>query len=73
MTDTEKLYALERKLAAYGHAMGILEYDGETVAPKGTSKNRGMTIEILGEEYYKLNTSEETLSLIKALNEKKDD
>jgi len=73
MTDIEKLYALERKLAAYGHAMGILEYDGETTAPKGTSKNRGMTLEILGEEYYKLNTSEETLALIKALNDKKDE
>ena len=46
MTNIEKLYALERKLAAYGHAMGILNYDGETTAPKGTGKNRGMTLEI---------------------------
>lgn len=72
MTNVEKLYALERKVAAYSHAMGILEYDGETTAPKGTGKNRGMTLEILGEEYYKLNTSEETMALLKELNEIKD-
>ena len=72
MTNVEKLYALERKVAAYSHAMGILEYDGETTAPKGTGKNRGMTLEILGEEYYKLNTSEETMTLLKELNEVKD-
>ena len=33
----KSLMALQAKLAAYGHAMGLLFYDGATTAPKGTA------------------------------------
>ena len=39
----KSLMALQAKLAAYGHAMGLLFYDGATTAPKGTAANRGQT------------------------------
>ena len=34
----KSLMALQAKLAAYGHAMGLLFYDGATTAPKGTAR-----------------------------------
>ena len=40
----KSLMALQAKLAAYGHAMGLLFYDGATTAPKGTAANRGQTM-----------------------------
>ena len=48
----KSLMALQAKLAAYGHAMGLLFYDGATTAPKGTAANRGQTMSILSEEHY---------------------
>ena len=45
----KSLMALQAKLAAYGHAMGLLFYDGATTAPKGTAANRGQTMSILSE------------------------
>ena len=49
----QSLMTLQAKLAAYGHAMGLLFYDGATTAPKGTAANRGQTMSILSEEGYK--------------------
>ena len=57
----EKLIALQAKLSAYGHASGILYYDGVTTAPKGTAANRAQTLAVLSEESYKLTTGEETV------------
>ena len=65
---TEKLYALEKQLAAYNHAMGLLYYDGVTTAPAGTAANRGETLNVLGEASYRLTTCEETQALIEALS-----
>ena len=58
----KSLMALQAKLAAYGHAMGLLFYDGATTAPKGTAANRGQTMSILSEEHYKLTTGGETVA-----------
>ncbi|MBQ8408120.1 MAG: carboxypeptidase M32 [Clostridia bacterium] len=67
----EKLYILQAKMSAYGHAMSLLHYDGATTAPKGTSVNRGHTLSILSEEIYKLSTGDETVSLLEYLDENK--
>lgn len=64
----KSLMALQAKLAAYGHAMGLLFYDGATTAPKGTAANRGQTMSILSEEHYKLTTGEETIALLEFLD-----
>lgn len=48
-----------RKMDAYHHAFGVLNYDSETVMPKGGSGHLGMTYAVLSEEMYKLTTSPE--------------
>lgn len=69
MTAKEKLYALEKKLTAYSHAMGILMYDGSTTAPSATAANRGETLAFMSEEAYKLTTGEEMMAVLKELSE----
>ena len=64
----QSLMDLQAKLAAYGHAMGLLFYDGATTAPKGTAANRGQTMSILSEEHYKLTTGSETVALLEFLD-----
>ena len=66
---TNKLLALQKKLAAYHHASGLVYYDGVTTAPKGTSRNRAETLGVLSEESYRLSTGEETAQLLDALHE----
>ena len=69
----QELMALQRKMAAYEHAMGAIYYDGETTAPKGTAENRAVTLPILSEEIYKLSTSEETVELLEYLDARKEE
>lgn len=61
------LDVLQRKMAAYGHALGLIYHDGATVAPSGTAANRGETMAILGQEMYLLQTSAETEKLLDEL------
>ena len=68
-----KLDLLQRKQQAFGHAMGLISYDGATVAPKGTSANRAETLGILSEEMYKLSTGEETIALLDELYSRRDE
>ena len=68
-----KLAALQAKMSAYYHAMGLIYYDGATTAPKGTAQNRGQTLSILSEEIYKLSTGNETVELLEYLDTKKDE
>ena len=60
----EALMSLQRKMAAYDHAAGLIYYDGCTTAPKATAENRGATLSILSEEMYRLAASEETAELL---------
>jgi len=64
----QELMALQAKLSAYSHAMGLIHYDGCTTAPKGTAANRGQTLSVLSAERYKLSTGEETVSLLEFLD-----
>ena len=67
----QALMALQAKMSAYDHAMSVLFYDGSTTAPRGTAANRGRSLSILSEEFYRLSTGEETLSLLAFLDEHK--
>ena len=69
----EKLMALQHKMAAYEHAMGIIYYDGCTTAPSGTADNRAATMSILSEEIYRQSTSDETIELLEFLDANRDD
>lgn len=66
------LMALQRKMAAYNHAMGLIFYDGNTTAPKDTASNRGASLSILSEEVYRLGTCDETVGLLEFLDANKD-
>lgn len=66
------LYALQRKLAAYDHALGLITYDGATTAPKGTADNRAASLSVLSEELYRLSTSDKTVELLEYLDENRE-
>ena len=61
-----------RKMDAYGHAFGVLNYDSETAMPKGGSEHLGMTYAVLSEEMYKLTTSPDLKAWVKEILEHKD-
>ena len=61
------------KMQAYGHAFGILNYDAETVMPKGASEHLGMTYAVLSEEMYKLTVSPELKGYVKEILEHRDE
>lgn len=65
-----RLDVLQRKIAAYNHAVGLISYDGQTTAPRGTGEHRAQTLGVLSEELYKLNTGNETGELLDALYER---
>ncbi len=69
----EKFYSIESKLSAYNHAMALIYYDGATTAPKATVDNRVHALGILGEESYRISTSDETVKLLELLDSKKDE
>ena len=64
----DKLMQLQRKMAAYDHATGLIYYDGATTAPRDTADNRAATLSVLSEEIYKLSTSKETVDLLEFLD-----
>jgi len=66
------LDALQRKMAAYDHAIGLIDYDGATAAPSGTAENRGESIAILSEASYELSTGKATEALLDELWAMKD-
>ena len=68
-TARDSLMSLQRKMAAFNHAVESIWYDGATVAPKDTAENRAASLGILSEEIYKLQTSSETVELLDFLDE----
>lgn len=58
---------------AYGHAMGLMNFDGMTVAPRDTYIARGKTMSVLSGEIYKLSTGKESMELLDYLTEHKDE
>ena len=68
----DRLKELQRKMAAYDHAMGVIYYDGATTAPKGTAENRSVSLSILSAEVYDLGTSKDTVDLLEFLDAFKD-
>ena len=69
----QELMDLQRRLAAYEHAMGIIYYDGCTTAPADTAENRAVSMSVLSEDVYRISTSEETALLLELLDEHRDE
>ena len=68
-----KYKKLQEKLAAYSHAMSLINFDGVTTAPKGTSSNRSQTLSVLSEEEYLIATGKETAELLEFLDSRRDE
>ena len=60
----EELAALQRRMAAFDHATGLIYFDGATAAPKETAANRGATLAVLSEERYLMASSSGTAELL---------
>ncbi|MCH5279000.1 MAG: carboxypeptidase M32 [Christensenellaceae bacterium] len=60
-------------MGAYGHAMGVMYYDMDTVAPKNAFKGFGKTIGILSEIQYRLSVNDENFEIIDTLMAHKDE
>ncbi len=67
-TAKASLASLQAKQAAYNHALGLINYDGSTSAPKGTAANRAQSMSILSAEVYRLATGQETIELLQYLD-----
>ncbi len=64
-----KLKEKNRLLNAYYHAMGVMYYDNETVAPKNSIEGFSNTLAALSEVTYKLSVNEENFALLDFLTE----
>ena len=60
---------LENRLFALRHALGVLNLDGVTAAPKGSSRPREKTVGILAGEEYRLLSGESTRRLLVDMEE----
>ena len=70
MTITEalrQLDALEETLYAYRHAMGVMYYDAETIAPRNSAAGRGKALAVLGGVVHSRITAPETREIVETL------
>lgn len=65
----EALEKLQRTLAAYSHAMGVLNLDATTAAPAGSQEGRGKTMEILSQVIYDLTVGPQNGALFDYLSQ----
>ena len=76
MTTQEALKIYREKIAAMhalNHAMGVLYYDGETVAPADSAEGRGKTLAYLSARAYEIETGKELAEAAAFLKEHKDE
>ena len=76
MTTQEALKIYREKIAAMkalGHAMGVLQYDGATVAPAESAEGRGKTLAYLSGRSYEIETGPELKEAAQYLKAHADD
>ena len=71
-TALEAMHTLERNLAAYNHAMGVLYLDASTAAPKDSFEGRGKTMAVLTQASYDLLANPQNSELLSYLEENRD-
>lgn len=67
LAAVERLKALEERLAALRHAMGMLSFDAATVAPEDTAEGRGRTMGVLSGMEHELLADPANAALLDAL------
>lgn len=65
----KKFKEYEKTSFSLNHAMGILYYDGDTIAPTGSAEVRGNTLGELSRLSYELDTSSSTKEILETLKE----
>ena len=76
MTVQEALKTYRENIAAMhalGHAMGVLHYDGATVAPVESAEGRGKTLAYLSGRMYEIETGKELAEAAQFLKEHRDE
>ena len=71
----EKLNKIKEKLALmrkYGHALGVISFDFETIAPEDTREEEAEVLDFFSNELFKIRNSDEMKALIVELNANKD-
>ena len=61
---------LQYKLHGYNHAMGVLNYDSETVAPRLSGEGRGETMGMLSQVSYELLINDKVRDMLEELKER---
>jgi len=69
-TLTQKLKELQRRLHVFSHAMGVLEYDAETAAPRLSEAGRGETVGVLSQLSYELLINDQARDLLHEARQK---
>lgn len=69
----KKLKETLNKLKLYYHALGIISFDFETIAPKDARENEAETLNYFSNEAFKIKNSDEMKELIVTLYEHKED
>ena len=60
LQDTVNAFkAHQKKMHAYNHAMGLLNYDAATAMPPGASSTLGDTLAVLSGEIYRLTVNDD--------------
>ncbi|MBQ1504949.1 MAG: carboxypeptidase M32, partial [Oscillospiraceae bacterium] len=68
----QKFRAIEARMHAYSHANNVLYYDGVTTAPSGSGEERAVTMGVLAEDIYDLQTGEKTQEVLEVLRAHRD-
>lgn len=70
---TQTLAQLQRELHAYRHAVGVIRLDSLTVAPSGSARGRGETLQFLASKSYDLLVNPDTARLLYFLRDHEDE
>ncbi|MBR6224677.1 MAG: carboxypeptidase M32 [Firmicutes bacterium] len=71
--EFEIMRRAEQAGVAFHHAMGVMFYDAETVAPEKSVEGRGRTLSFLGDIQYGMMTDPELMAAIETLKAHKDE
>lgn len=72
-TAVKEFREIQKQLYAYNHAMGLINYDAVTTGPSGTGEGRGITLGILSDAAYAIETSDKAKELSAYILSHRDD
>ena len=73
MKELDRLYELLTKIELYDHAVKLLYFDFETIAPKASLEKESDTMNFLENEIFKISNTQEFKDLVVALKKKENE